>query len=157
MLKYFPGPLEPVATMVIPGVVVGFLLLLPFVDRGDGRHPFRASRRWLSAAFIAIGIGVMTLTALGLADRPVAAARSNEDVLAVQTFTEVCAKCHTLAGEGGDVGPDLTRVGDRRDEASIRAVIEDASLVFGHADMPTFKGKLTDAQSDALARLLARR
>ena len=42
MLKYFPGPLEPVATMVIPGIVVGGLLLLPFLDRGPGRH-LRAS------------------------------------------------------------------------------------------------------------------
>ena len=34
LLKYFPGPLEPVATMVIPGLVCGFLLALPFLDRG---------------------------------------------------------------------------------------------------------------------------
>ena len=33
LLKYFPGPLEPVATQVIPGLAVGFLALLPFLDR----------------------------------------------------------------------------------------------------------------------------
>ena len=49
-VEVLPGPLEPIGTMVIPGLVVGFLFLLPFVDsgamagthsadRGDGRRP----------------------------------------------------------------------------------------------------------------------
>ena len=41
LLKYFPGPLEPVATMVIPGLVVGGLLLLPWLDRANRRHPLK--------------------------------------------------------------------------------------------------------------------
>ena len=45
LLKYFPGPLEPIATMVVPGVVIGFLLLLPFLDRAADRHPLSRSRR----------------------------------------------------------------------------------------------------------------
>ena len=44
LLKYFPGPFEPVATMVIPGAVVGFLLALPFLDRGPERRPFSRGR-----------------------------------------------------------------------------------------------------------------
>jgi quinol-cytochrome oxidoreductase complex cytochrome b subunit len=51
MLKYFPGPLEPVATQIIPGLVVGFLALLPFVDRADGRHPLRRPRRIFTAVW----------------------------------------------------------------------------------------------------------
>ena len=70
MLKYFPGPLEPIATMVIPGAIVGFLMLLPFVDRGGGRHPFRAPRRMLTATLLAIGVGIVALTGLGFADLP---------------------------------------------------------------------------------------
>lgn len=70
LLKYFPGPLEPVATMVVPGVVIGFLILLPFVDRADGRHPFRAPRRVFTTMVVAIGVGVLALTALGVADSP---------------------------------------------------------------------------------------
>src|SRR5262245_40024066 len=31
LLKYFPGKLEPVATMVIPGTVIALLFLLPFI------------------------------------------------------------------------------------------------------------------------------
>ncbi len=70
LLKYFPGPLEPVATMVVPGVVIGFLILLPFVDRADGRHPFRAPRSVFTTMVVAIGVGVLALTALGVADSP---------------------------------------------------------------------------------------
>ena len=70
LLKYFPGPLEPVATMVIPGLAIGFLALLPFIDRADGRHPFRSPRRLFTTGMAALGIGVIALTGLGVADRP---------------------------------------------------------------------------------------
>jgi len=43
LLKYFPGRLEPVATMVIPGAVVALVALLPFLDRRPERRP--AKRR----------------------------------------------------------------------------------------------------------------
>src|SRR4029079_7509083 len=41
LLKYFPGPLEPLATMVIPGLVVGLLFCLPFLDARADRHPLK--------------------------------------------------------------------------------------------------------------------
>jgi ubiquinol-cytochrome c reductase cytochrome b subunit len=253
MLKYFPGPLEPVATMVIPGVVVGFLVLLPFVDRGDGRHPFRSPRRQLTAALAAIGVGVAVLTGLGVADLPagkdpddwgllpiagheiatgagnscarchepggpaaplamtrltkdeewllshmadpVAIApgvRSNADPapapvmsrfkaqavvaylrrehagnqppqvdaslrLAALTYAETCVVCHRISGDGGRLGPDLTRVGAARDRAALTSVIEDASEVFGDTDMPTFKNRLTPEQIAALVKYLEAR
>jgi cytochrome c oxidase cbb3-type subunit III len=31
-----------------------------------------------------------------------------------------CAKCHTIGGHGGAIGPDLTDIGDRRDVAELR-------------------------------------
>ena len=55
LLKYFPGPFEPVATMVIPGLVVGFLLMLPFLDRGPDRRPFSRGRMLLTLTMLAIG------------------------------------------------------------------------------------------------------
>ena len=69
MLKYFPGPLEPVATMIIPGLVIGFLAMLPFLDRADGRHPLHGPRRIFTALMVVIGIGVAGLTLIGMADR----------------------------------------------------------------------------------------
>ncbi|MBI4365495.1 MAG: cytochrome B, partial [Deltaproteobacteria bacterium] len=38
-LKFFPGPWEPVAAIILPTVVILFLLALPFLDRGPKRHP----------------------------------------------------------------------------------------------------------------------
>lgn len=253
LLKYFPGPLEPVATMVIPGVVVGFLFLLPFLDRGGNRHPWRGSRRWFSAAFASIGIGVIALTALGLADRPtgrdpadwgliplagrelalgdgasclrchvsggaasslsnIRLTRDDEWLLAhladpiaiapgirpagepapkpvltrfqaqaviaflrrqyagdaaptptgtalaaAQTYAEVCAACHKMAGDGGTVGPDLSRVGNRRTEQEIRRLIEDPLTAFDDSVMPPFKDTLSADQISALATYLASR
>ena len=158
MLKYFPGALEPIATMVIPGAVIGFILLVPFVDGGEGRHPFRGRRRWISSTFVVIGGGVVMLTALGLADRPVdAEVDDGVSGMALSTFATSCAKCHTLDGAGGDNGPDLTHVGSRRDEASIAGQIEDPSAANPESDMPRFKGKLTAEEISALARYLASR
>lgn len=252
LLKYFPGPLEPVATMVIPGAVVGFFLLLPFVDRAGDRHPFRASRRVFTALVLAIGVGVMALTGLGVADAPPpedgdwgllplagwqiatdaaspcarchapgapaaplaqtrvsrdeewllshmadpvalapgvrseqepaprpmmsrykaqavvsylrrthagAAHPSADDAgkLAAITYAETCVACHKIAGDGGTMGPDLTSVGARRDAATIKAIIEDASQVYGETAMPPFKTRLKPEQVEALSNYLATR
>ena len=45
LLKYFPGPLEPVATMVIPGLVVGAAVAAA-VSRSAARSALRSSGRW---------------------------------------------------------------------------------------------------------------
>lgn len=40
-LKYFPGVLEPVATVAIPLFIFGTMIALPFVDRGEERRPWK--------------------------------------------------------------------------------------------------------------------
>ena len=62
LLKYFPGPYEPVATMVIPGLVVGFLVALPFIDRGPDRRPFSRGRIAMTMTMLGIAAGVAVLT-----------------------------------------------------------------------------------------------
>ena len=68
LLKYFPGPLEPLATMVIPGLVVGVLLLLPFIDRRPDRHFLK--RPLVTGGFAIIGGAIIVLTYLGYKDTP---------------------------------------------------------------------------------------
>lgn len=253
LLKYFPGPLEPVATMVIPGAVVGFLFLLPFLDRGSSRHPFSSSRRLLTGAMLLIGLAVVTLTVLGLRDMPARAdlhawspraiagyemvsgpdskcatchvaggpaaelAKTRvtkdeewllshmsdpvaiapgvrpandpappaqvsrmqaqaivaylrkvragatapnvegQDVTAAVTFASACVGCHKIDGDGGEVGPDLTHVGARRDQADIRNLITDPSMVYGDTIMPAYGERLTPGQLDAISQYLAKR
>ncbi|MFO7545100.1 MAG: cytochrome bc complex cytochrome b subunit [Trueperaceae bacterium] len=40
-LKYFPGALEPVATVAIPLFIFGTMVALPFFDRGKERRPWK--------------------------------------------------------------------------------------------------------------------
>ncbi|HEX6315035.1 MAG TPA: c-type cytochrome, partial [Gemmatimonadaceae bacterium] len=47
-----------------------------------------------------------------------------------------CLGCHTLRGEGGSIGPDLTTVRDRRSPAYIAAMIRDPQRVVPGSVMP---------------------
>ena len=38
LLKYFPGNLEVIGVMVIPGLFILLLILLPFLDKSPKRH-----------------------------------------------------------------------------------------------------------------------
>ena len=60
LLKHFPGRLEPVATMVIPGIAIGLLFLLPFLDRRPERAPGKRPIVIGSFALAFIGIGLLT-------------------------------------------------------------------------------------------------
>jgi quinol-cytochrome oxidoreductase complex cytochrome b subunit len=53
LLKYFPGPLEPVATQGVPGLVVAFLFLLPFLGRSGSRR--LRDRPVVTGMFLIIG------------------------------------------------------------------------------------------------------
>jgi mono/diheme cytochrome c family protein len=73
-----------------------------------------------------------------------------------------CRNCHTIDGEGGNIGPDLTHVGSRRDAASIHKKIVDpaSSIAKGYENfkgvMPTnFGTEMSSAQLDALVKFLA--
>ena len=245
LLKYFPGPLEPVATIVIPGLVFTALLLLPFLDRGPDRHPLK--RPLISAAFAALGAVIIGLTYLGLEDSPVHAdpsrwgplalagrtfaqddrctschrtggaanpiaqirprrdpewllahvrdpelinpgarkppegAMSESQALSVASYvrrlraggtppepagatrTAVlvygrwCGSCHVIDGEGTSQGPDLTRAGEKRDAAWLRAWISDPTTIDEFADMPPFDDRLTPEELTAIADYLAAR
>jgi len=49
-----------------------------------------------------------------------------------------CRQCHTIKGDGGDVGPDLTNVRLRRSEAWLIQWLEDPSLSRPATGMPGF-------------------
>ena len=246
LLKYFPGPLEPIATIVIPGVVFTALLLLPFLDRRPDRHPFK--RPLVSAGFLVAGAALAALTWLGLRDSPAHAdprhwttlaiagsefvqdqqcqtchrvggaagpivdmrlrngpewllahvrdpetiapgmrrpppgaktASQAQSVLAymrkvragagspppvagethtaVMVYGRYCGDCHTIDGEGGNQGPDLTHAGKERDAKWLREWISDPSAIDELADMPAFGDRLTPEELAAVANFLAAR
>src|SRR5262249_29995291 len=225
LLKYFPGRLEPVATMVIPGAVVALVALLPFLDRRPERHP--AKRRLVMVAFgvLAAGAGQPAHPRLkgspargepskfgalaiagaefasdqrcavchrtGGAANPVSETRITKDrewVVAhirdpdtitpgfrkpppggmnesqarsvisylqhvraggvapstvehkqgIVVYGAWCVRCHIIDGEGVKNGPDLTRVGEKRDAKWLQSWIADPDAMDQKAEMPAF-------------------
>ena len=68
LLKHFPGRWEPVATMVIPGLVITLLFLLPFLDRRPDRNP--AKRLIVIASFVFVFAAIGALTYQGFRTTP---------------------------------------------------------------------------------------
>lgn len=115
LLKYVHGPLEPLATWILPMVFVLILLLWPFIDRHPERHPIRRPAAlasgviFLAVVFSLLGISIKNLYAVPRVDPAVVHGKA--------LFAQLgCAGCHRTHGEGGAVGPDLSYVGDTRPE-----------------------------------------
>jgi len=100
LLKYFPGKLEVIGALILPGVVMTILALLPWIDRGQSRE-WRA-RRGLLAVFTAGLAGVATLTILGGMDHPKAGPagwniREAAGAALIQA-DDRCHRCHVADG-----------------------------------------------------------
>ncbi len=113
LLKYVHGPLEPLATWVLPMLVVLVMLLWPFIDRNPTRNPIRrpvaigGGALFLFVVFALLGISIKNLYAVPRVDPSVAKGKA----LYAQFG---CNGCHRVHGEGGAVGPDLSFVGTTR-------------------------------------------
>jgi ubiquinol-cytochrome c reductase cytochrome b subunit len=149
---FFEGPLEIVATMIIPGILTALLVALPFLDRGESLRP--GDRRGVMAAAAAVLGALAVLTTMALAkdarDPAYAKARAQEEARAREArrlalkgmppegglavfqndplnrarglWDQRCAGCHGLSGTGGDKGPDLAGYDSR---AWIRGFLTD--------------------------------
>lgn len=113
LLKYVHGPLEPLATWVLPVIVVAMLLFWPFIDRNPARNPIRrpaaivSGGLFLLVVFSLLGISLKNLYAVPRVDPGIAHGKA--------VFAQFgCAGCHRIHGEGGAVAPDLSYVGDER-------------------------------------------
>ncbi|PYR66220.1 MAG: hypothetical protein DMF88_17100 [Acidobacteria bacterium] len=78
LLKHFPGRLEPIATIVIPGVVVALLFLLPFIDTRPERAP--RQRPVVIGSFIFVFAMITLLTVQGFRTTPSPAAQSPQAI-----------------------------------------------------------------------------
>jgi len=155
---FFEGPLEIVATMIVPGLVTGLAFAVPFIDRGATNHPRDRKRVVAAGALGLIGLTALGVTALGkdARDPAYAKARAEEQARgetarrlalkgvpadgnvfrndpmyhAREMWDERCAGCHGLAGAGGEKGPDLK---DYNSRAWIRGF-------FANPDGPLYMG-----------------
>jgi ubiquinol-cytochrome c reductase cytochrome b subunit len=143
LLKYFEGPLEVIGTMVLPGIAGALLVGLPFIDRSATRDPGKRWPFLLGGAMgfaIVIMLGLLatkrdrgdptflkqriealeksdTARKLALQGVPpaggVAVFQNDPFFHAREIWAERCAGCHSLAGTGGDKGPDFSDYGSR--------------------------------------------
>jgi ubiquinol-cytochrome c reductase cytochrome b subunit len=159
LLKYFPGNLEWVGVVVLPGLFFVFLFLLPFLDRGPRRLP---RYRPISTAIAALSVIVIVfLTLRAVQTTPPALAENRAERL---TATEVlgrelvaaqgCASCHVINGQGGNVGPSLDGIAARRTPAYIHSYIENPRSLNPNASMPSFLPPLTHEQVEDITQYL---
>ncbi len=148
LLKYVHGPLEPLATWILPMVVVLIMLFWPFIDQNPARHPVKrpaaltAGAVFLLVVFSLLGISIRNLYAVPRVDPAVARGK----VLYIQFG---CAGCHRIHGEGGAVAPDLSFVGDSRPDREWHLKhFRDPQSVSPGSFMPKFP--LTDQQLNDL-------
>jgi ubiquinol-cytochrome c reductase cytochrome b subunit len=153
LLKYFPGPLEPIATMVIPGLVVTALLLLPFLDRGRERRPLR--RPFVTSAF---GLGLVlvgALTWLGFRDTPKSSDPNAWSPLALAGYVfsqdRRCVSCHRVGGAGNP----LDRTIARRDPGWLTGHVRDPQMV-APGLRPVPPGGMNETQASSVIAYMRR-
>jgi hypothetical protein len=62
-LKYFPGRLALIPTLLIPGLIFTLLFLLPFLDRNPERHPFKRPLATTTLVLLVLGAGSLVFMA----------------------------------------------------------------------------------------------
>ena len=148
LLKYFPGKLEPVATLVIPGITLALLFLLPFIDRDPTRNP---AKRPIALTAFALGfIVVGGLTYLGYKDSPANADPSQWGLLplAGREFVQggKCESCHRA---GGAASP-IDHLRPSRDQEWLVSHVRDPEVI-APGLRPAPRGGLNEGQALAVA------
>jgi mono/diheme cytochrome c family protein len=130
LLKYFPGKLEVVGAMILPGLFITVLLLLPFLDKSPIRHFRRRPFASLMAVGVLLGIGGLTYLSVNEAPPPQVAVVVDK---AADLYAKDCANCH---------GPSI----DVPAGADLHQIIAAGN----HQGMPAWGGDLSTDEIDML-------
>ncbi len=139
ILKFFPGPLEPLGTAGVPLAIILLFASLPFVDKSPEKNPFKRGfvilcgfafvgmilyLTWLGYIYRspaeAAQMGEPNRTILALTNKKlpdldipktVGLVNANKKVTGEQLFKTLgCTECHTTTGIAGNKqGPDLVQ------------------------------------------------
>jgi ubiquinol-cytochrome c reductase cytochrome b subunit len=163
LLALLPHEIEDYVIILFPLIGILFLLSPPFFAHEGERSPRR--RPWAVLIVICIVSFVGALTIAGFQEpwtpnfdaKPIGpeviGATSGPVYQGAQVFNDKgCLYCHSIAGHGGQRGPDLTYVADRltKDQLTIR-------IVNGGYNMPAYAGNITPGELDELTKFLATR
>ncbi len=131
LLKYFPGNLEVLGVVLLPGLVILLIFLLPFLDRSSKRH--FSHRPVVMGLTTIMVLGIVGLTYLSYREAPPPAEAQQGDQTAA-LYSKNCAPCH---GSSISVAPGT----------DLHKVIAQGK----HEGMPAWSADLTTDQIDALA------
>jgi ubiquinol-cytochrome c reductase cytochrome b subunit len=112
------------------------------------RQPPRANQREVEAI-------VTYVRRLAAGDPPPPVSESDRAFALL--FARYCVGCHRFHGDGGTEGPDLSRVGAKRDAPWLLRWIAEPEDVDPNASMPSFESRLAPEELDLVARYLAAR
>lgn len=164
LLKYCEGPLEIFATVVLPGLAVGGLFLVPFLDRAPLVKVTTRTVAFAIVALCAIGWGGLTMAAIRETPASAAIAEAQgpmdwvdltpPEVAGVAYFeNEKCGSCHTLGLAAEDKpGPNLGTGGVSRDAKWMIAHFKQPASMIPGSQMPAVA--LKPSELNALASFL---
>lgn len=162
LLSLIPPEAENIVILGVPLAAAVFLFALPFIANRGARH--WSKRPWavgsvgagVLAGAVLLGVGMQSPWSprIDLVGKPLPATvtqgLSAPQLAGAELFTRHgCWACHTVQGQGGVAGPDLTTVGDRLppDQMTTR-------IANGGRNMPAFAATLTPQQLDELVQFL---
>jgi len=168
LLSLSPAGAETFIMLVLPVVLIGALLLVPFVSNRGERAPSRRPVAVLSVIVILTVIAVLTYHGATEPWSPVMGAWSGdavpEDLVRESTPLQLqgaivlqnkqCRNCHALEDIGGRRGPDLTRVGIRLTRDQLIDQISNGTP--GGGNMPAYGKQIKPAEMSALVEFLVR-
>lgn len=139
------------------------LFILPLVFDSGQRAPSRRPWAMASVLIIVMGVGALWIegerspwspdfTAKPLTPAIVHAATPEVSQGAELFHNKGCEYCHTIRGEGGKRGPDLSTVGDRLTDQQITL-----RILNGGYNMPSFASSLKPTELTALVTFLESR
>jgi ubiquinol-cytochrome c reductase cytochrome b subunit len=162
VLAFTPNHLETIVIVLGPLLFGAILLLLPISNKGE-RSVRRRPWAWLLVAFIWITIASFWVAAqradwspnFAATPLPASVVRSTEPAVmqgATLFYQRGCEFCHSIEGNGGRKGPDLSQVGSRMTEDQIKARITN-----GGPNMPAFAKSLPPKEVQTIVKFLKTR
>ncbi|HTY07019.1 MAG TPA: cytochrome b N-terminal domain-containing protein [Gemmatimonadales bacterium] len=161
LLKLVPGSLESLVAFGVPTALIVTLLALPFFDTRSKRNLLRRPVALVGLVVILGGSGLLIGAAVRQAGpavppevgRPLT---SRERAGRALFQSEQCTGCHTVAGKGGNQGPDLSDIGLHHSAAWLHSYVEDPSRFHPGTKMPSFgPPTLSHEEIEELAQYLS--
>jgi ubiquinol-cytochrome c reductase cytochrome b subunit len=166
LLSLSPAGAETFLILVMPVVLIGALLLVPFLANRGERAPSRRPVAVLSVIVVFAVIVVLTyhgatepwspvMGAWSGALVPVSLVRQSTPLQlqgAIVLQNKQCRNCHALEGIGGRRGPDLTGVGIRLTRDQLIDQISNGTP--GGGNMPAYGKQMKPAEMSAVVEFL---